>query len=263
LTTSPHLAYWHDRGEAVGDRVVFLERVVWTYDLLFAALGFDLTTPREKLVFVRLPRPVDYLQFLRAEGADSFRGTTGYFHPARRLVVTRPVPPFEADYLGLDARSVEVGTAAHEMVHLLVTVSGLEPRSGDFPQWLHEGLAMQFEPAPEGVWAGPSAVTPIRLADWNCVPKPQRRLSPLVREEGPQGGYQKARYAAAWAFVHFLWTDRPDVFIAFLDRLRVPGADSGLGTNRVEKALVESFGARLDVIEAEWLTFMTSLKPER
>src|SRR5262249_31043406 len=42
--------------------------------------------------------------------------------------------------LELDRRAIDLGTAAHEMIHQLAVESGLLPRHDAFPHWLHEGL---------------------------------------------------------------------------------------------------------------------------
>jgi hypothetical protein len=261
LHRSDHFSLWAGPDQAgVEERLDLLERVYKTFDLTFTALGFDLATPHDPLVVVHVPDPRNYADFLKAEGAGAFLGTTGYYHTVRRLVVTRPVPPFEAELLALDSRTVEVGTAAHELVHLLVAVSGLAPTPEDFPLWLHEGLAMQFEPAPEGTWAGPAAVADVRLAHWRSVPRGKHQLRPLLRDEGLGHGYQKQRYAEAWSFVHFLWRSHPEAFVGFLDRLRLPGVETELDPDRVEKALCQALGSNLGRIEAEWLDFVGRLR---
>ena len=46
----------------------------------------------------------------------------------------------ETMLLDLDRRSIDLGTAAHEMIHQLASDSGLVPRHDAFPVWLHEGF---------------------------------------------------------------------------------------------------------------------------
>ena len=60
----------------------------------------------------------------------------------------------ETMLLDLDRRSIDLGTAAHEMIHQLAVESGLVPRHDAFPHWLHEGLAAQFEVIRGGRWSG-------------------------------------------------------------------------------------------------------------
>ena len=72
----------------------------------------------------------------------------------------------ETMLLDLDRRSVDLGTAAHEMIHQLAVASGLVPRHDMFPVWMHEGLAAQFEVIRGGRWAGISRAHDLRLPDW-------------------------------------------------------------------------------------------------
>ena len=64
--------------------------------------------------------------------------------------------------LDLDRRAIDWGTAAHETIHQLVVASGLSPRHGQFPLWLHEGFAAQFEVVRGG--AGPGSAGPTTSA---------------------------------------------------------------------------------------------------
>src|SRR5262249_35440299 len=65
--------------------------------------------------------------------------------------------------LELDWRAIDLGTAAHEMIHQLAGDSGLVTRHDGFPHWLHEGLAAQFEVIRGGRWAGISRAHDLRL----------------------------------------------------------------------------------------------------
>jgi hypothetical protein len=74
--------------------------------------------------------------------------------------------------LDLDRRSIDLGTAAHEMIHQLASESGLVPRHDAFPAWLHEGLAAQFEVIRGGRWSGISRAHDLRLVDWRRIAEP-------------------------------------------------------------------------------------------
>src|SRR3954447_15360150 len=180
-TRGPHVLLLHQHGEAEsGERHALLESVVRTFYLVFSAWGFDLDAPPRRLVLVWFAEHRDYLAFLHSEGSDAFRTTLGYYHPTLNAVITYDVRTgpeqlrareaiagqrLELDrrsagdeggrlrresmrrllLLEMERRAYEVGTAPHEMVHLLVAESVLAPRHDDWPLWLHEGLAAQFE----------------------------------------------------------------------------------------------------------------------
>ncbi len=102
--------------------------------------------------------------------------------------------------LDLEWQSLDLGLAAHEMVHQLSADSGLAGRHDAFPYWLHEGLAAQFELVRGGRWAGISRANDHRLPDWRAA-RPSPRLERLVRDVGFGHGYRRNLYAQAWALV--------------------------------------------------------------
>jgi hypothetical protein len=172
----------------------------------------------------------------------------------------------EADFrtalLDLDWRSIDLGTAAHEMIHQLAAESGLVPRHDAFPYWMHEGLAAQFEVIRGGRWAGISRAHDLRLTDWRNIRSPSK-LEPLVRDAGFGRGYERDLYAQAWALVYFLRTQHPEQFLSFIDLLRNPEIQSDGGAmpqdSRVERAsnaFRRAFGTDRDGLERDWRTFM-------
>ena len=112
----------------------------------------------------------------------------------------------ESLLLDLDRRSVDLGTAAHEMVHQLASDSGLVPRHDPFPDWLHEGLGGAVRGIRGGRWAGISRAHDLRLPDWRRLRSAAAER--LVRDAGFGRGYNRDLYAQAWAFVYFLRTQR-------------------------------------------------------
>lgn len=161
--------------------------------------------------------------------------------------------------LDLQRRSLAFGMAAHETIHQLAAVSSLAPRHRDFPTWLHEGLAAQFEVVRGGRWAGFGHAHDLRLQDWRSIHL-SPRLAPIVRDEGFGEGYRKDLYAEAWALVFFLRKVHPREFAGFLDLLRAPDA-SGRGEGRVAlDHFRTAFGADLSVLESEWHRFMRTVE---
>jgi hypothetical protein len=160
--------------------------------------------------------------------------------------------------LDLERRSVDLGIAAHETVHQLVANSGLAPRHDDFPVWLHEGLAAQFEVIRGGRWAGLARVHDIRLPDYRAV-SPAPRLAPIVRDEGFGQGYRKDLYAESWALVYYLRKERPREFASFLDLLRAPSAIDRDHAQYALDLFRTSFGDDLSKVEGEWHRFMKTI----
>jgi len=169
----------------------------------------------------------------------------------------------EALLLELDWRAIDLGTAAHEMIHQLASDSGLVSRHDAFPHWLHEGLAAQFEVIRGGRWAGISRAHDLRLPDFRRVQSPPR-LERLVRDAGFGRGYQRDLYAQAWALVYYLRTQRPREFLTFVDLLRGPssnGLEPPLAlADRVFDAFQRAFGTDLDRLEKDWRRSMETVQ---
>lgn len=157
-------------------------------------------------------------------------------------------------------RKLDLGTSAHEMVHLLVAASRLSPRPGAFPHWLGEGLAMQFEAVRGDRWAGLGVPSPLRLKDWRTL-KPSPALEPLLHDVGLGHGYRQAPYAAAWALVYDLRTHDPSAFVALIDRLRLPPLDPDAETSpdRVVQAFTASVGGDRTAYQTNWHARMARL----
>ena len=111
--------------------------------------------------------------------------------------------------LDLDRRSVDLGTAAHEMIHQLASNTGLVPASRRVPDLASRGIRGAVRG--DSRWplgrhqSGPRSEAP-RLAV-ACRPRPD--WSALVRDAGFGHGYQRDLYAQAWALVYYLRTQRP------------------------------------------------------
>jgi hypothetical protein len=171
----------------------------------------------------------------------------------------------ETMLLDLDRRSIDLGTAAHEMIHQLAVESGLVPRHDAFPNWLHEGLAAQFEVIRGGRWSGISRAHDLRLPDWRRIQDPIR-LERLVRDGGFGRGYQRDLYAQAWALVYYLRTRHSREFLTFLDLLRGPEIKDDAETpslnrgDRVFHAFQRAVGSDVEALEGDWRAFMATVK---
>ncbi len=292
---SCHVVLYHQSSRAQAEtRIDLLERVLTAYYLVLTADGIDLNLPDEKLVCVALRDQSDYLRFLRSQHAGAFSTTYGYYHPALRAVVTfdlRTAPRWAAACRALDsARSalplasdsrpslddpktrnlqrqrllqeMEIranadGTAAHELIHALTCASGLAPTLEDFPHWLHEGLAAQFEVVRGNRWAGVGQAHDIRLTDWRKV-EAAPNLDGLIRDRGFGQGYKSALYARSWALVGFLRHAQSTQFLTFLHLLRRP--PDRTQSPKFASSFHKAFGSNLPLLEAEWVRFFQVLQ---
>ncbi len=279
--TSPHLLLLHQLDpDHAAARLDLLERVFTTFYLMFGAHGIALKVPSERLVSVALRERTDYLRFLKSQHAGAFQSTQGYYHPTFRAVVTlQPRRDFQERHLGevshdathrdferrrllneCQHRAFEDGTAAHEMVHMLVNESGLAPSTDRFPLWLHEGLAAQFEVVRSGRWAGVGRAHDLRLPDWRKS-EGSVDLEAFLRDAGFGHGYDSQLYARSWALVYYLRKVQPEKFHTFLDLLRNPAS---LVEERRQESVVSTFrtvfGADLNTFEKDWRRYLDALR---
>lgn len=281
----PHVVLFHQLGEAeAAERLDLIERVVRTFHIALGAQGIDTRAPERRISSVYFADRRDYVGFLDRIGSNAFSGTQGYYHPVLKAVfafdgrsseeqkagrraignlkssgATRSETDRRRLLLDLDWRATDLGILAHETVHQLTVDGGFAPRFDDFPAWLHEGFASQFEVVRGGRWAGFGPVNDHRLPDWRSI-KPASRLAPLLRDEGFGRGYRRDPYAEAWALVYFLRKEHPREFLAFLDLLRTPSNEATAGPDRAIDAFRSAFGKDLDRIEAEWHRYLAGLK---
>ncbi len=238
-----------------------------------AVVAFDARSMREdkgyRFALARRREELDRLreQVAHAPARSRMRIQLGG-EPAR--AITREEAPrlietltAEADLrellLECDRRAIDLGTAAHEMIHQLVLASGLVRSQDVFPRWLHEGFAAQFEVVRGGRWAGVSRAHDLRLPDWRRLSSPPA-LEPLIRDGGFAHGYNRDRYAEAWALVDFLRTQKPTEFLSFLDLLRASAGESASGPDRVVQSFHKAFGSDLDSLARDWIAFTNAAK---
>jgi hypothetical protein len=149
------------------------------------------------------------------------------------------------------------------MIHQLAANTFLLRQHDTFPNWLHEGLAAQFEVIRGGRWAGISRAHDLRLPDWRRVQTPLR-LDRLVRDAGFGHGYQRELYAQAWALVFYLRTQHAQQFLTFLDLVRNPRtidpSSPGRGGDPVFAAFERAFGSDLEKLERDWRGFMETVQ---
>jgi hypothetical protein len=229
----------------------------------------DQKTAREKLTarreeLSRFDERVDQATArsrIRVKLADLPARTVGRAEAKALIERLRGEAVCEKLLLDLDWRAIDLGTAAHEMIHQLAVDSGLVSHHGTFPHWLHEGLAAQFEVIRGGRWAGISRAHDLRLPDFRRVQSPLL-LERLVRDTGFGRGYQRDLYAQAWALVYYLRTQHAREFLTFVDLLRGPAgpAPAAAPGDRFFDAFQRAFGSDLDRLEKDWRQFIASLQ---
>ncbi len=164
--------------------------------------------------------------------------------------------------LELTRREIDLGVAAHETIHQLVAITRLAPTNDRFPNWLHEGLAMQYESIRGGRWAGLSHPSGLRLGEFRKVSPPPRLEKALATTSLGQG-YNRDGYATAWSLVYYLRQERTPAFVAILDTLRAPSLEAEPGASLLIDALKSATHTELADEEARWHQALRSLHASR
>lgn len=274
FTRGPHtlLVHQHDEAEAAR-KVALLERVLQTFYLEQAARGLSLPPPRERLVLLWFRDRGAYQERLKAEGATAFLDTHGYFHPTRLVVFQCDERAFDRSTRTAETASAhvrqelsqihrDIATAAHEWVHLMSRKSGLVERHEDWPLWLHEGFAMQYEAAVAGDWAGPGSPSAER---WNDGPTAERPLPPgtLLQPSRVPLGYDQRYYAAAWAWVYFLRSEQDALWASLLHRGRGPNARDLRRPDILIPHIERQTGKTLDELSRDQNRFLQAIPAPR
>lgn len=146
--------------------------------------------------------------------------------------------------------------AVHEAVHLLAFNWGLQARDREYPFWLTEGLATNFETERPGNAFGPEHEFGPRRRDFDRV-REEGRLIPLevfvqmLTVPGDDEEAADVMYAQSWSLFRYLFRyERAALCEYFRDILRQPPGRMG------PRRHLELFRARfgdLDSVERAWL----------
>jgi hypothetical protein len=146
--------------------------------------------------------------------------------------------------------------AVHEAVHLLAFNLGLQARDRQYPFWLTEGLATNFETERPSNAFGPDHEFDPRRRDFDAI-KDTGRLLPLevlvqmLNVPGDDEATADVMYAQSWSLFRYLFRYRKaDLAEFFRDFLREPPGRLG------QKRQLELFQARfgdIAALERTWL----------
>jgi hypothetical protein len=166
---------------------------------------------------------------------------------------------FGGPVLSMPAKDLrlDVVRLTHELAHQLAFNSGLQKRGVMYPLWVSEGLATNFE------YERPTSTGLERCNIVRCNSLMEQRttgrLIPLkqfvVETKAPADArLSRSWYAQAWAFFHFILTERPGNLRRYLDRLagHSPGRRDA---HALLAEFTEAFGP-LEEIESAWKTFL-------
>ena len=149
-------------------------------------------------------------------------------------------------------RLITMTVVRHEIAHQVLSNLMLQPKEAGRLRWLREGLAMQFESR--------ESINRHRLEDFltSSPSAASLHLRDLVGDPkhiGPGAADLSARYARAWALVHYLIHDQPQAFGDYL-RMLVRGDEEIRSVDSTVATFESTFGKLDGVFENKLLAYM-------
>ena len=174
-----------------------------------------------------------------------------------------------ADILATDAAVPLVSTIVHEGIHQQILNRGMQQRLADTPLWLHEGLALFFEPPDPNSGRGWNQMGHINMLRYPGFMRTISTRAPGALEQlistddlFLNGETAIDAYAHAWAFNYFLIKEHPDKMAAYIRFMsQKEPLDFDPETNAETRLLEfkQHFGEDLGMIDREFIAFMRAL----
>jgi hypothetical protein len=244
------------------------------FESAFSKWGVKLTAPTEKMTWVCFADYDGFDRYARREDKIDSSWTSGYYSPRTNRVavvdpkVRRTVRP-AGRTAAQDADSGQVAAAIaefdmarlrHEAAHQLAFNCGLQKRGVEYPFWLSEGLATNFEA--EDSAAHGDSVRASRLRELarrgNLMP-----LEDLIVLTRPAGDAAEiwAQYLQAWGLFRMLVQNHPDQMRKYLANLASmsPGRRS---REAIAAEFTTAFGT-VESVQGQWVRFANSPEPGR
>jgi hypothetical protein len=283
-TTTKHFKLLHEPGASYADLAGrTLEEAYQHFYEIFAQAGFDLSRPKDRLVWICFPHKSGFNEYaLQVEGMD-LSWLDGYYSTLTNCVAIvqaeEKVRPREA--AAPSDREVRVAVAAHqspregvlpmpsagqrfdvtrlthEVAHQLSFNSGIQKRGVLYPLWVSEGLATNFEfSGSEGPGLdhvnGPRRNGLLEAyAAGELTPLRQFLVQTTVPPDAVLG---RQYYAQAWGFFRFVLTERPESLRAYLHRVARNRTDRRDATTMLVE-FTEAFGPA-ETLEPAWQAFL-------
>ncbi len=285
-TTTKHFKLLHEPGASyAGLAGRTLEDAYRHFYEVFAQAGFDLSRPKDRLVWICFPQKSGFNQYaLQVERMD-LSWLDGYYSTLTNrvaIVQTDEGGPQRDEVSPPSDRDMRVAVAAHrsprdgvlpmsamgsrfdvtrlthEVAHQLSFNSRIQQRGVMYPLWVSEGLATNFEFSGTET-PGLDHVNTPRLnglleayAAGELAPLRQFVVQTAVP---PDAGVGRRYYAQAWGFFHFILTERPESLRAYLHRLAENRTERRDATAMLAE-FREAFGP-VETLEPAWQAFLT------
>jgi hypothetical protein len=144
----------------------------------------------------------------------------------------------------------------HETAHQVSFNTGIQLRLVDYPMWLSEGIACQFETAGRMGKLGPEVISGERTGVLRAAIKAKGTipLEKLIAENPPKDADEKTInlwYAESWALVNFLYVEKRAGFEELLSAYKGVGIMHAISAERRKKLFVDAVGEEIGAVETK------------
>jgi hypothetical protein len=198
----------------------------------------------------------------------SRRGQTGLVNTlsVERARIEQWISATRADHQAHAGRQ-NASKTMHEAAHQLSFNTGVQVRNADYPMWLSEGLATQFETTDRTGRVDPLIVNPTRLSAFREAQREKKMISleTLIMENPPASVDNKTMniwYGASWAFFHYLYEERRGAIEKIFAAYQKIGASKSVSPEERKRIVVEACGEKIETLEKKFLAYVKAL-PEK
>lgn len=253
------------------------ENIYRSFHGYFSVRGFRMTKPEFPLVAIVFPDHKTFDSYCQKDGFRAFRGLMGYYIRTTNRVALFDSGNAQAGILGEEnapgpiTATIEAGladTMVHEATHQVAYNTGLHSRLGTNPKWIVEGLATVFESS--GIRDSASSrgkafdrANKDRYVWFRNYAQSRRKpksLAAFVSEDKPYQAAALDAYAEGWALSFYLIETRSANYARYLKTIanRDPMKDYPAEERLAD--FKKAFGSDLDLLEADFLRFITRLE---
>jgi len=164
------------------------------------------------------------------------------------------------------ASRVSISTTTHEAVHMLLFHTRVQSPYVQYPLWICEGLATNFETDDANAAFGPSLDSPARRERFNTILlenrcRPLRELITITDLKALHDDDALVLYHQSYALVHWMCRYRQTELVAYLNAmLNEPSGD--IDASRHTEIFESAFGP-IDAVERRWLRHERAAERDR
>ena len=239
------------------------ESIYQQFRYYFSVRGVAMERPEFPMVAVVLRTRNEFDRFLTSYHEYN-RFMVGYYSVRSNRIITYDQTNGGQNGSGWMSNS---DTIIHEVVHQAAFNSGVHNRFGTIPRWISEGLATMFEA--RGVNNSrryhneTDRLNVLRLRSLQRFyrqNKAQGQLIQLLQSDHLFESNADLAYALSWGLTFYLAEKRPTQYFKFLDLDRKRSNYSAFSPQDRLRLFAQSFGADLNVLEADMKRFIESFE---